>query len=175
MKLSQKESTLALVTLAVVLYCGGYLFVSPKIAGWQKLRDEQSLLVQKIETEKELLKEKEKWDREFGTLKKNLPVKKMNEPVDVFWMRKIYDIAKSRNVDIQIQALPEKKAGELYELPLVCTKIQGSLPDLIRFFFDLQADGAVIDVRDVTLQPVPQGGGKLAARSMNVYCAYLKE
>lgn len=174
MKLSQRETMLALATLAVVLYGGGILFAWPKIDTWKKLAKDQALVIQQIETERKMYTEKDRWTKEFATLKKSLPIQKAGQKMDVYWLSRIDGIASKNGVLLpRRQVGEEKKAGDLYEISIEYREIEGSLSGTVRFLFDLQTEGVMIDVRELMLKP--KGTQALRGVSLRVFCAYLKE
>ncbi|MBA4387559.1 MAG: hypothetical protein C0404_06230 [Verrucomicrobia bacterium] len=176
MKLTPRESMLALTTLAVVLYGGGLLFAWPRIDNWKRLSREQAQVEAQINKEVAIIKEERltgRWGKELAELKKGMPAQKGN----VDWLRIINDMARSHSVTIGKQTPEEpKQVGELYELSIVYSEVQGTHSDMVHFLFDMQAGAAMIDVRELLVKPIPGSMGVMRERaSMRIYCAYIKE
>ena len=65
----------------------------------------------------------------------------------------------------------EKQQGEVYELPIECREWEGSLDAITHFLFDLQSEGAMMDIRHLLIKP--KGEGVLGGRFW-LHCAYTR-
>jgi hypothetical protein len=67
----------------------------------------------------------------------------------------------------------EEQAGEIYELPIECKDLEGTLQGLVRFLFDLQNEDAMLDIRQFYVKPKGKGDVLLRGR-FTLYCAYTR-
>jgi hypothetical protein len=56
-------------------------------------------------------------------------------------------------------------------LPIECREWEASLDALVRFLFELQSEGAMLDIRQLLIKP--RGQGILRGR-FTLYCAYAR-
>jgi hypothetical protein len=164
---------LLLVTVAVILFGGSFIMARPKIEQWKELRMEQSGIVADIEDNRELLKEKEKWEKQMAEVSKTLARLPAGQKVDVHWLSLMDRLAAKHGVLIRRrQAGEEKQERDIYELPIECRDWEASLDSLVHFLFDLQAEGAMLDVRQLSIKP--KGKTQLKGR-FSLSCVYTKE
>lgn len=170
--LSRREVILAVATGSVVLFGASVFLVRPKIGVWKQISAEERVIADRIKQDEMLLREKGKWENEFAELRKLLPQHPADKTVDVFWLSTMDNMAGRRGVKIlRRQASEEKVMGDVYELPIECKDWEGTLESLVRFLFDLQSEGAMLDIRQLSVKPKPDGG--LKGRFW-LYCAYTR-
>ena len=162
-----------MATLTAALIGGSAVFVKPRIQEWKDLRAQQGEARKAIALDQRLVDQQAEWKGKFNELSKILPRQPTDKVVDVYWLSVIDELAKKNGVEIRrIEAGKEKPQGDVYELPIECKEWQGTLPALIHFLFDLQAKGAMLDVRHLLIKP--RGKGILGGR-FTLYCAYTRE
>ena len=66
----------------------------------------------------------------------------------------------------------EEKHGDVYELPIDCRDWEATLDSLTHFLFDLQAENAMLDVRQLLIRP-NKDASKLRGRFL-LNCAYTR-
>jgi hypothetical protein len=88
----------------------------------------------------------------------------------------IMNTASKRNGLTLINATPEKETqvGDVYEFPIKCSDFNGSLDALVRFLHDVQNEGVMLDVRNMTISIHPQNPALLRGQ-FTLYCAYMRE
>jgi hypothetical protein len=173
MKLVPREAMLALATAAVAIFAISYIAAKPKIERLKDIQQEQVNLRKQIQRDRDTIAGKGKWDKEYDGLRKMLPTLPAGRNTDVHWLELMDNIAGRNGIKIsKRQAGEEKKLGEVYELPVVCNDWEGSLNSMTHFLFDLQNEGAMLDVRQLRVKP--QGKDMLKG-SFTLYCAYMKE
>ena len=74
---------------------------------------------------------------------------------------------------IKSQASPEKEVGGVYEKTIDCD-CEGSLESFVPFLHAIYSEGAMLDVRKLTMRPqTGKGGGGLRA-GFTLCCAYMR-
>lgn len=172
MRFSSREAVLALVAVAVILFGGSAMLVKPKLVYWKELRAKQAEVIRHIEQDKRLVAEREKWTKQLEALSKMLPQHSPDKKVDVYWLSIMDNLATKHGVEIsKRQAGEEKKQGDVYELPIECKEWEGSLDSIVHFLFDLQSEGAMLDIRQLLIKPKEKG---LLRGRFLLYCAYTR-
>ncbi len=174
MKLSPRESILALATCTVVIFGVSFIVAHSKFGRWKELNGQQNDIATRMDEQNKLIEQKVKWQAEFSEFEKLLPKYQADSKVDVQWLSVMDRLASRHGVGIgRRQAGIEKKVGDVYELPIDCFECEGKEDAMIHFLFDLQAQGAMLDMRYLNLKT--KAGGLLRAQVFTLYCAYLRE
>lgn len=174
MRMSDRELFLATVTGAILLLGGSYLVVKPKWDQMKLVREEQAQLRREVDQYRDLALQRDKWNKEMESVKGMLAKYPAEQAMDVVWLSKMDGKARAHGVNItRRRAGEEKQVGDVYELPVECSEWDGSLAGLAHFLFDLQTEGAMFDVRQLTVRQV-RGSGQLRG-GFTLYCAYIKE
>lgn len=172
--MSDRELLLATVTGAVLLLGGSYLLVRPKWDETKAVRDEQAHVRKELEQYRVLALEKDKWRKEMESVRGMLAKYPADQAMDVVWLSAMDNKAKKNGVNItRRKSGEEKQVGDVYELPIECSDWDGSLAGLAHFLFELQTEGAMFDVRQLTIKQV-RGSGQLRG-GFTLFCAYIKE
>ena len=175
MKMSPRETVLVLATGAVALFGGSALLGRSKIDEWKDLNRQQAAVRSQIEQDKKMLVERPRWQKEFQKLRGMLPQYPLDKKMDVHWLSVMDELAKKHGINItQRQVGEEKRVGDIYELPIECKDWDGQLDAMVHFLFDLQAEGAMLDVRQMMVKPKePRTDDSLRGR-VTLYCAYTR-
>jgi hypothetical protein len=148
------------------------MVVRPQFERWKELRAQQAEMRHLTETDRRLVGERGKSEKRFEELSRNLPAFAPDKKMDVHWLSVMDDLAAKHNVQIsKRQAGEEKKIGDVYELSIECLAWEASLDALIHFLFDLQASGAMLDVRQLLIKPKSPG---LLGGRFSLSCAYTR-
>jgi len=173
MKLSQREMTLALITGSIILFGLSAILAKPKIEKWRDLSKKKAEVTRQIQSNRDTIASKEKWKKKLNDLQKSLPEYPADQKMDVQWLSTMDEVASKQGVKIlKRQAGEEKVVGDVYELPIECKDWEGNLDSMVRFLFDLQNQGAMLDVRQLQIKPKSAG---LFKGYFTLYCAYTKE
>jgi Tfp pilus assembly protein PilO len=171
-KISHREIVLSLSTLTVALFGASSLLVKPRLQEWKALRLEQEEARKQIELDSRLISQRGTWAKQFATLSEAMPRQPADKEVDVYWLSVIDELAKKNGIQIRrIEAGKEKRQGDVYELPIECKEWEGNLSGLVHFLFDLQAKGAMLDIRHLMIKP--RAKGVLSGR-FELSCAYMR-
>jgi hypothetical protein len=176
MKLSQREGTLLLATATVGLFGVSAILAGPKLDQWKDLRQEQAKVRAAIAEDQRWKAEGPRWQKEFQSLRKMLPPFPADQKMDVHWLSLLDDLARKDGVHIlRTKGGEEKKVGDVYELPIECDDWEGKLDSLVHFLFDLQAEGAMLDIRQLLIKPKEAKTDDALRGRFTLYCAYTKE
>lgn len=173
MKMSSREIALGLATVAAALFAVTGLLSKAKIEHWKEARAEQSEVRRKIEMDREMAAQREQWQARLAEISRLLPVQPEGRKVDVHWLSVMDRIAGQHGLSIKRrQAGKEEQQGDVFELPIEC-EWEGSLESLVYFLFELQSEGAMLDVRQMMIRPAPGGVGSLRGR-FTLFAAYTR-
>lgn len=171
MKLNPRETRLALITLVAVL--GGLTFWlgEPRLEAWRENQEHVEMLVRRQVSAQRLLDQKPELDNRLRQLREELPQHPQGTDVTAQLLRNLQQFADQHNLLLlRREPEPERAIGDLYELSITCTW-EGELPALVHFFYALQSQGAIVDVRQLTITPV-QGSPNRLRGTLTVDYAY---
>ena len=173
MKFTPREATLGLLTVGTALFAATGMMAGPRIQEWKQINGELHNTNRRIESSQRLLAQRDKWAGQFAKLSGMLPRYPADKNVDIHWLAKMDQIAKKRSVTItRREVREEKKMGDVYELPIECRDWYGSLQAIRDFLMDLEAEGAMLDMRQLLIKP--KSHNVLRGR-FSLYCAYTRE
>ena len=173
MRLTPRESVLGVATLAIILFGGTAILARPRLESWRQARAAQAQVRVEIEKARRMIEQKAQWQKRYAELSRTLPRLPAARKSDVHWLSVMERIATQNGLSIgKRQAGEEKDLGAVYELPLECQGWKGTLDGVVRFLYDLQAEGAMFDVRHLWIKPKDKDslGG-----NFTLYCAYTRE
>jgi len=172
-KISTRESVLALVTVAVALFVVTGLLARSKIDDLKLLRRQQEQVRSSVERSKLLVAEQEKWSARMTELQGLMPRFPQAKRMDVYWTTEMERIANSHDLKlIRHEPGAERQEGPIYELPIECRDFAGTLDALVHFLFDLQSEGAMLDIRYLRIKPKDK---VLRTGRFSLYCAYRRD
>src|SRR3989339_852267 len=173
MRLSQRELILAMATGAVVLFGLSVILSKSKIEEGKEIVKKQEELSAQIQRNREIINSREIWEKKLNELQKALPEYPVDKKMDVQWLSAMDQLATKHGVKIlKRQAGEEKVVGDVYELPIECKEWEGNLNAIIHFLFDLQSQGAMLDIRQLQVKPK---AGDVLRGYFSLYCAYAKQ
>jgi len=173
MKLSRRESVLGLSTLSVLLFGVTALLARSKVQEWKDVWAQQAEVLRQIEIDKRLVAQRATWQKKLAELSELLPVQPAGKDVTVYWLSVMDRVAAREEFSITSrQPGEERKQGDVYELPIEVRDWEADLDSLVHFLFELQSEGAMLDVRQLLIKP--KDAGRLRGR-FTLYCAYTRE
>ena len=175
MKISKREMTLGIITLASVLVGSTWYIVDGKVDQWHAKATEIQHLKQQISLHQQAIKMQENWLGDLNALQTELPVFDLNQrSVSPELIKRIKAHAAKHGVTI-LKSNPrgEKPTGDLFELGINCTW-EGTLASMVHFLTELQQQSVRYDVRTLSVMPVGKNTGKLKG-NMVVYCAFTRK
>lgn len=173
MRLNTREAVLGLLAVSVALFGGTALLAKPKFGLLKEVSLQQAQLREQIEQDRRLVGLREEIEKELAELSQRLPVQPLDKKMDIHWLSVMDNIAVKHGVHIsKRQAGKEEKSGDLYELTIECKEWESNLDSMVHFLFDLQEEGAMLDVQQLLIKP--KGGDVLRGRFL-LNCAYTKQ
>ena len=174
MSVSNREKAMLALTLLAVLYGALGLTLRGRLSQVKLLRSQQ-LDRMNLQAERGgLIAQRADWESQYAQLQNLMPVFEPDRRVDTYWLAIMDRLAAKNNIAIiRRQIGEEKQAGDVFEMAIDCKDWEGSLEGLVGFLYDLQAEGAMLDVRGMFIRPTPNKPGLLRG-SFTLYCAYLR-
>ncbi len=153
MKIAARELNLLSLTLAVVLLAGTYLVLEPRIQEWTEFREQREDLLLRQEAARQLLDSRPAVESRLAEFRQGLPVFPADKKAEAELLLGLERMAGQHDLVLtRREADAEREAGDLYETAITCYW-EGDLPALVRFLFAQQSQGAVSDVRQLSVQP----------------------
>jgi hypothetical protein len=173
MTLKPRETVLLAATCLVGLIAASSVLVRSQLAELELLNEREINLKQEIESYKQLVSRREHFESQLAEVDDKLPRFPASQPMDVYWQRVAANIAGRQGVRLLTQEVtgPELVGGA-YELMIDCKEWEGTLDGLVHFLFDLQSEGAMLDVRYLRIKPKNK---QLRTGQFDLYCAYTLE
>ena len=173
MRISRREAAIGLMAGIVALFGLTAILAKPRLDKWRELGRDQAKALEQIEKDKATVEERDKWVQRFEEINKAVPPFPADKQMDVHWLSIMDTVATKNGVVISKRRVgEEKRLGDLYEIPIECQDCEGSLAAIVRFLFDLQEQGAMLDIRQLVLKP--KSASALRGR-FTLYCAYTRQ
>lgn len=170
---SSKEKNMLMITVVVVLYAFAALCFKKQLASWKTEQKIYATAQKKLQDEKALIAAKDEWTAKYELMRDLMPVFPYEKDVDTHWLN-IMDSAATRNGFMIARRQTNKEAvvGDVYELPIDCKDWEGTLEALVKFLYDLNKEGAMLDVRQLFVRPSTKPG--YLKGTFTLYCAYMR-
>jgi hypothetical protein len=171
--MNPREMVLSLVTAAVVLF-GLYFWLRGmgRIEFLNDISSQRALVQEQMKRDRDLAQSRPREEARLADLSALLPEFPADEKMQVYWLAQMDSRATRHGVAIRVrQAGEEIPRGRVYELPIECREWEADLEPLMRFLYDLQSSGAMMDVRQLSIRGragAPMKGG------FTLYCAYTR-
>jgi hypothetical protein len=173
MKMSRREAVFGLATGIVALFGLSAIVMKSKIEEWKEIRKAQGKCLEQIQKDRITAGERDRWSKRFEEINKVVPPFPADKKMDVHWLSVMDGLASKDGVVISKRRVgEEKRIGDLYEIPIECQECEGNLEAVVRFLFDLQEQGAMLDIRQLLLKP--KSATALRGR-FTLYCAYIRQ
>lgn len=175
MTISPRERLLSGATVAALLFAVLIYAYDGQVKALRTARTDLRTRQAELKFRRLLISQRPAIEARFSQLRDLMPVFPADKRVDTHWMG-IMETAASRNGLSIVKRQPgvEKQVGDVYELPIECREFEGSLEALVRFLHDVQSEGVMLDVRNMTVRPNPQNTALLRGQ-FTLYCAYMRE
>lgn len=171
--MSARELILGVLTIGVVLFGLTALLAKPKIDELKEISAQRQDIINSIKVEKRLVEKRDYWEQKLAEMSQLLPMETADKDMDVHWLSVMDRIASRHGVKIKKRLAGEEiQQGDIYELPIECKEWEADLDSLVNFLFELQSEGAMLDIRQLLVKP--KGKGILKGR-FTLYCAYTRE
>lgn len=175
MIISNREKALLAVTVVVILYAVLGLKLKSGIDSVKEKRQALERAEAKLNMYNSLVAQSGVWSGRYKENADLIPVFANDARLETHWGRKLSQLASTNGLTIvKSQALKENLSGDVFEMPIECKEWEGSLESLVNFLYDVHAEGAMLDVRDLYIRPATGKVGGLRG-SFTLYCAYLRD
>jgi len=172
MTLNKREAVLAVITLVVVLVGGTYWLVEPRFEEWRSNSEEVDYLMARRAAAQRLIDQRGNLDERLSQLRERLP--QYPAEIDVITSQLLRNLQRFADENqltlLRREPEPERQIGDLYEASISVTW-EGDLNALVRFLYALQAQGTIVDIRQLTITPV-QGAPNRLRGNFTVDYAY---
>ena len=170
---SPKEKNMLMIAVVVVLYAFAALCFKKQLANWKTEQKIYAAAQKKLQDENALIAAKDEWTAKYEKMRDLMPVFPYEKDVDTHWLN-IMDSAATRNgfMIARRQTIKEAEVGDVYELPIDCKDWEGSLESLVQFLYDLNKEGAMLDVRQLFVRPSTKPGYLKGTFTLD--CAYMR-
>jgi hypothetical protein len=173
MKMAPREWVLGIATINAALY--GLLFYmgSSRLEELRNIQAEQEQLRASIAVSRELVDQRDAWDARMLERQGLMPVFPRGQRMDLHWLATLENVANRHQLQIlSHQSGEERQEGPVYELPIFIRQWEGTIDALVRFLFDIEREGAMLDVRYLHIRPKDR---TMRHGRIDVYCAYRRE
>ncbi|MEI7902811.1 MAG: hypothetical protein WCK89_21395 [bacterium] len=162
-----------MITAVVVLYALAALCFKKQLSNWKAGQKVYAVAQKKLQDENALIAAKDEWTAKYAQMNDLMPIFPYDKDVDTYWLN-IMDSAATRNgfTITRRQTNKEAEVGDVYELPIDCKDWEGTLESLVQFLYDLNKEGAMLDVRQLFIKPSNKPG--YLKGSFTLYCAYMR-
>ena len=174
MKLSRHDATMLALTAAVVFF--GLLGASwrGRMQVLRERRDAVRALEDRLVLQREMIAARDLWAARYDKVRDQISAYGPDEQVEEIWWNKLDRIAAEHGLRItQRQTKEETVVAGVHELPLEVRAWDGTLLQLVDFLHALHEEGAMLAIRDLRLQTVPNRQGWLKG-SFLLHCAFLR-
>jgi len=175
MTVSSREKAMAAVTVMALLYGVLLLTLRGRLDAIRLLRAEQIEQRNLLAQREQLIAERGQWEAQYADLQDLMPVFEPDRRVDTYWLGVMDRLAAANELSIvKRQVGSERQVGDVFEMPIDCREWEGSLEAFVGFLYGLQAEGAMLDIRQLFVKPAPNKPAMLRG-SFALHCAYLRQ
>ena len=170
---SFREKNMLMITVVVVLYAFAALSFKKQLANWKTSQKVYATAQKKLQEENALIAARDEWTAKYEQMRDLMPVFPYDKDVDTHWLN-IMDSAATRYgfTIARRQTNKEAEVGDVYELPIDCKDWEGTLESLLQFLYELNKEGAMLDVRQLFIKPSTKPG--YLRGTFTLYCAYMR-
>ena len=172
MRMTPRELVLLLVTIAVGLFGVTFLLLRPQLGQWKEVSDQKDQLRLNIVRARQLMSGREQWAGQLGELSRLLPQFPADTEIEAHWLSLMDATANRTGVKIEHRQVgEEQRVGDIYELPIESRSWTADLESLVQFLFELQNQGAMLDVRHLLIKSTRNG---MLRGRFTLSCAYMR-
>ncbi len=158
MKIAARELNLIFITLVIIILAGTYLALEPSVQEWSEFREQQEDLQARLDSANVLLDSRPTVEARLSEFRQGLPSYPPGRKVEADLLLALERMAGQHNLVLTRREVDaEREAGDLFETSITCYW-EGDLDALVRFLHAQQTQGAISDVRQLTVQPATGRG-----------------
>lgn len=171
--ISSKEKNIALIVIVVILYGAAALSYKPQMSALTIAKRNFQREEKKLLTERALIAARTEWNDRYETMRSRMPSFPYEKDVVTDWFRLMDTAAARAGLNIlQRPKATEIEVGDVYELPVECPSWGGTLEQLVKFLYDLDQKGAMLDIRKLNIRSDSKPGFLKGSFTLN--CAYMR-
>ena len=173
MKISTRETVLGWLTMVVILFGVTCLVGQSRLAEWKEVGKVKAGLKDRRVLAEHLLDQREQVNKDLDEFRNQIPQHPMGKDVTAELLKTLEKTASDNGLTLlRREPDKEKSVGDLYELSITCSW-EAELDPLVRFLYALQVQGAILDIRQLTVTPGSGVPGRLKG-NFTVDCAYTR-
>lgn len=166
---TQRDFSMVMMSLAVLLTGMAYLVGAPLIEGWRQSVTLRDRINKDRGLAERIISSRGEWQIKLDESRGNLPTYGKTEAVGAELLRRVRKLAEENNVKTSRMTPDlETNIGDLYEQAIEVTW-EASLEPLVRFLYAVQVAGATLDIRQMTM--TPSQGDQLKG-NLKIFFAY---
>ena len=170
---SPREKNMLMVTVVIVLYAFAALSFKKQVANWKAAQRVYATAQKELQEESALIAARADWAARYEQVRELMPVFPRDKDVDTHWLNLMDQTATKNGLAIaRRQTNKEAEVGDVFELPIDCKDWEGTLESLVKFLYDLNQEGAMLDVRQLYVRPSNKPG--VLKGTFTLYCAYMR-
>lgn len=175
MMVTNREKALIVIVAILLLYASVLASLRSRIDRVRDLRDARERARRELADKRSLVANGDAWRSAYDGKAALIPAFGKDERVETHWIRTLNRLAETNGVTILKPKIgQEREAGGVFELE-ISFECEGSLEAFVPFLHGVYSEGAMLDIRRLTLKPQPdKGAGGLKANA-SLYCAYIRE
>ena len=171
--ITSREQNMLMVTVVIVLYALAALSFKKQVASWKAAERVYQTAQKKLNEENALIAARGDWAARYEQVRERMPVFPYEKDVDTHWLNVMDSVATRDGLAIaRRQTNKEAEVGDVYELPIDCKDWEGTLESLVKFLYDLNQEGAMLDVRQLYVRTSNKPG--FLKGTFTLYCAYMR-
>lgn len=171
--ISSKEKNLLLIIVVVIMYGATALSYKPQMLNLTIAKRNYDRESKKLNDERALIAARNDWNERYEKMRAMMPPFPYDKDVVTYWLSMMDTAAEKEGLVIsKRQANKEVEVGDVFELPLDCKDWEGTLEQLVKFLYDLDQKGAMLDMRQLYIKPAAKPG--FLKGSFTLYCAYMR-
>ena len=173
MKISTRETLLGWLAMVAVLFGVTYFAGQSRFAEWKDVGKVRAGLKERRIIAEHLLAQQETVNKDLDEFRNQIPQHPVGKNVTAELLAMLERTASDNGLTLlRRDAEKEKNVGDLYELSINCSW-EAELDPLVRFLYALQVQGAILDIRQLTVTPGSGAPGRLKG-NFTVDCAYTR-
>ena len=128
----------------------------------------------KISIQKELIGAAQDWSARYDKVKDQMPVFEQGLQVATYWLNIMDLAAEQYGVKIRDRSAKDETINsDVCEFPIEVREWEATLESFLQFVHAIQSEGAMLDIRELKVSPIPNRPGILKG-SFVLYCAYMR-
>lgn len=175
MIVSNREKTMLVITVVVLLYAVVACSLRKRIDAIRDARAVKQERVRLLAEYENLIAQRGQWEAAYAEKADLMPVFETSKNVETHWLGVLDRVATKNGLSIvRRQVGEERQVGDVFEMPVECKEWEGDLESLVKFLYDIHAEGAMLDIRRLFVRPATSGKTASLRGSFTLYCAYMR-